>query len=643
MHLRSAIVGAVLLTALTAAVLTPPSGSQTVNWNVVTAVSKSTPTLQAVINPLLNAATSEPVASAAWATLKSLNASHARFAAWFPYPQWGVAELYPPFFSDSNSSSCTTSWNFTGLLTQLEPFLSSVQSAVLDVSTLPQWLFSQTGGFSGDPASNQADWGYTTSGTWLPNSTQQAAEYYGRLAAYLLNGKMVDECGRLHVRPEGPVVARRAGFIWEIFNEPEYEMRGCGPERYVATFDAIVAAVRESSDPQHQVQFQGLALQYHGEWNWWNAFLNPMNHVPEVRDAVNVASFHFYSVLRHRVDNSTWEWELFDPVEDFYQECQEIVRLRDSLSPQTRLNADECGSILPQDNDPLSPPPSDLYFVGSAALYAYLFARLSVVGVDIIGESQLAGTPPQPRFNIVDAQYPSVSMLNWSTGEGNARFHVLKLIKELFSPGDTIHDVSLPARVALCGAVWNNNQLGLNYDKAVNLSCPKGSNVSEIFLAHAGHILGDCDSGFETTTASCTDKNQSVLEYVRAICVGKESCAISMTAMEPLAPHCFAEGPVRLIVSAQCSGGMKGTAVPSGYVDDRVFIQARSGGGAGKKSKMLLAVNRNNKPATMKVSALLDGAVAYVIDRNDASPTVLRNLSGYELLLAPFATVIVSW
>jgi hypothetical protein len=28
----------------------------------------------------------------------------------------------------------------------------------------------------------------------------------------------------------------------------------------------------------------------------------------------------------------------------------------------------------------------------------------------------------------MDAQYPSVSMINWTTGEGNARFWTLKLL-----------------------------------------------------------------------------------------------------------------------------------------------------------------------------------------------------------------------
>ena len=50
-------------------------------------------------------------------------------------------------------------------------------------------------------------------------------------------------------------------------------------------------------------------------------------------------------------------------------------------------------------------------------------------GIDVIGESQLVGYP---------TQFPSVSMMNWKTGKPNARYWVLKLIKDNFGPGDAL-------------------------------------------------------------------------------------------------------------------------------------------------------------------------------------------------------------
>jgi len=62
-------------------------------------------------------------------------------------------------------------------------------------------------------------------------------------------------------------------------------------------------------------------------------------------------------------------------------------------------------------------------------MYAYVNLELSRIGIDVTGESQLVGYP---------TQFPSVSMMNWKNGKPNARFWVLKLLKENFGPGDKL-------------------------------------------------------------------------------------------------------------------------------------------------------------------------------------------------------------
>ena len=57
--------------------------------------------------------------------------------------------------------------------------------------------------------------------------------------------------------------------------------------------------------------------------------------------------------------------------------------------------------------------------------------ELTKLGVDVIGESQLVGYP---------SQYPSVSMIDYNNGKPNARYWVLKLIKDNFHPGDKLVD-----------------------------------------------------------------------------------------------------------------------------------------------------------------------------------------------------------
>ena len=72
---------------------------------------------------------------------------------------------------------------------------------------------------------------------------------------------------------------------------------------------------------------------------------------------------------------------------------------------------------------------NDPYWNLSGAMFAYLFGNLAVQGIQVIGESQLIGYP---------SQFPSVSMVNWTTGAPNARFRVLELLHDNFMPGDTI-------------------------------------------------------------------------------------------------------------------------------------------------------------------------------------------------------------
>jgi len=86
--------------------------------------------------------------------------------------------------------------------------------------------------------------------------------------------------------------------------------------------------------------------------------------------------------------------------------------------------------ILPTDNkagDDVPPPAAYWNLAGS--LYAYLFIEMSKLQIDVVGESQLVGYP---------TQYPSVSMMDWRTNQPNARYWVLKLIKDSFHPGDQL-------------------------------------------------------------------------------------------------------------------------------------------------------------------------------------------------------------
>jgi hypothetical protein len=66
-------------------------------------------------------------------------------------------------------------------------------------------------------------------------------------------------------------------------------------------------------------------------------------------------------------------------------------------------------------------------------MYAYLFGEMTKMGIDVAGESQLVGFP---------TQYPSVSMVDWKDGKPNARFWVLKLLRDNFGLGDKIVEIA---------------------------------------------------------------------------------------------------------------------------------------------------------------------------------------------------------
>jgi hypothetical protein len=430
-----------------------------VNFDNVTIFAKTTATLQVVSNPILDKKYS-PIASTLYDNLALLQADLVRYAAWYPYPTIGVAELEPP-----NVDTLTTSWKFSEELQQqfLDVWHAVVREnrrrLVITFSTQPAWMFNTTDwSYSND--TRRSDWHYDK-GSWMPSSTHLVADYYARLASWMVLGEFEDEFG--NIVTGGPKLglgingnsahAGGGGGVthWEIFNEPEAEHR-LTPHQYNLMYDAIVRSIRHAVDPDHTIEFFGMALSGHHEWNWWNTFLNPVNHAPDVRDALanGYASFHFYASPSSRTNISTYP-EVWQQVENFVKEVDQIIALRDQLSPTTKLAVNEAGVIPLQDNVKGVPDLPSIYFNMVAAMYTGLMLQLSMRGVDIVGSSQFCGCPEMPLWNIPDRQFPGVSMTNWTTGSGNPRYWALKLVNERLGPGDAIVYTSVvpPAKGAL--------------------------------------------------------------------------------------------------------------------------------------------------------------------------------------------------
>ncbi len=85
---------ALLACAATVAHAQSPATTLKIDWDNPGSVSKTTPTLQVVVNPLLRR--SSPIHDQAFSALKEMQADYVRYVPWMPYPLLGVAELQPP-------------------------------------------------------------------------------------------------------------------------------------------------------------------------------------------------------------------------------------------------------------------------------------------------------------------------------------------------------------------------------------------------------------------------------------------------------------------------------------------------------------------------------------------------------------------
>jgi hypothetical protein len=258
---------------------------------------------------------------------------------------------------------------------------------------------------------------------------QALGDYYGRLARWYTQGGFTDESGKFHGSGHHYDM-----HYWEIFNEIDGEHEPT-PQQYTERYDAIVEAVRKVVP---DMKFVGLALSYpEGGAHMFEYFLDPKNHKAGI--PLDAISFHAYAAPGADEPQDAWQFTFFARANEFLAAARYIVRLRDRLSPSTKIMVNEAGSILPGDMGQSEPnhvetPIPAAYWNLSGALYAYLYVQLAQLGVDAVGESQLVGFP---------SQFPSVTMIDWTTGKPNARYTVLGLLKNNFGPGDDLPETEV--------------------------------------------------------------------------------------------------------------------------------------------------------------------------------------------------------
>ena len=385
--------------------------SLVVDWSKTQLISKSVATLQVVVNPPLRRGSS--IHDASFAALAALGCDYVRYVPWLPYPKLGVAELQPP-------ADRQTSWDFSLIDPMTLDFLQATKGhpVILNFSTIPTWMYKTEKPVTVPANPDSAIWDYTQGTVPRDSTCAEIGNYYQRLYSWYTKGGFKDELGKEH----------SSGYhfdipYWEVLNEVDFEHNNT-PETYTRIYDAVVSSIRKVSP---ETKFVGMALAYPDRPEWFEYFLNPVNHKPGI--PLDMISYHFYAGGSIQQGAAVMQYTFFDQADGFLKEVKFIESIRKRLSPATRTTVDEIGSILSSDNNDNNAIIPDDYWNVSGAAYAYVYLGLVRMGIDLIGESQLVGYP---------TQFPSVSMINWKTGKPNARYWVLKLIHDNLGPGDAL-------------------------------------------------------------------------------------------------------------------------------------------------------------------------------------------------------------
>lgn len=389
-----------------------------VQWDKVVRVSRTSVSIQDCPEPPLRRG--RPTHDPIYKALRDLHADYARLQPWFCYPRMVVAELKPP-------ENGKTYWDFSLMDEYTEDFMQATagHQVVFDFGTIPEWMFKTRAPVTYPEDPDQIDWNYEQ-GTELRDPTlKEVADYQARLVRWYTQGGFNDELGKWHASGHHYKIE-----YWEILNESDNEHH-MSPALYTRLYDAVVEQVRQVSP---QMKFIGLALANPvGGPQYFQYFLDPKHHKPGI--PIDMISYHFYSMPDSDETPETMQYTIFAQADKFLTAVGYIESIRKRLSPGTGTCINELGSMLP---DPQAPqfahPIPDSYWNLAGAMWACTYARLTAMGIDVVGGAELIDYP---------GQFASTSLLNWETGQPNARYRVLKLLRENFSPGDKLVETRL--------------------------------------------------------------------------------------------------------------------------------------------------------------------------------------------------------
>jgi hypothetical protein len=443
--------------------------SVTVKWDKTVIVSKTSATFQVVVNPLLRreAKTHDRV----FEGIRDLGCDYVRYVPWRPYPKLVVAELEPPHDGK-------TSWDFSLIDPMMEDMMKATagHSVMINFSTIPQWMFKTEKPVPYPVNPDEVFWDYQQGSEFRDPSLKEVTDYYARLLSWYTKGGFTDEYGKRHESGHHYQID-----YWEVMNEIDLE-HNMTPQLYARLYDSIVTALRKI---QPQMKYVALALAYPAKHpEQFEYFLDPKNHQAGI--PLDMISYHLYA--EGTASDETFEvdrFAFFDQADMLMDAVRYIETIRKRLSPRTRTAVNETGTADPSDDEPENAykGPPDAYWAMSAVWFAYLYAGLARQGIDVVGESQMVGYP---------TQFPSLTMVNWNSGQPNARYWVLKLIHDNFGPGDKLVETDSPisrmyASYALAqGFVTRDGKrkllLANKRDRSFDFSIPGGDGAEVVYV-----------------------------------------------------------------------------------------------------------------------------------------------------------------
>eukprot|EP01052_Picozoa_sp_SAG31_P012228 SAG31_NODE_709_length_12683_cov_17.695248_7_plen_519_part_00 len=323
------------------------------------------------------------------------------------------------------------------------------KSVVQQLSTMPGWLY--VGGMNESDLPSYA-WNttdpfsrYSAGRTLVDKSCGQLARYFARLVSHYTNGGHHDECGHWH--------ASGFNYTWwgiSVLNEDEHHIAPDHGPAYVQCFDAIAAAVATVNPRAVLVGPEEVA-----DNEMMLYFLNSSNHAngraPKIASyhagmrATNSSATTFFDQWDRQFDDTVRVFEAFKrstgqstefvlneyiPFVEDWCDCKGIEHACGGRRFPAATNR-KCPSWQSPGTAGGDPNLQHAKGIGmnkktwawhaAAAVFAYGYATLANLQYKYVGQDQLVGgTWPDNE--------PSVSCIDWQTGEVNAKYWVTHLL-----------------------------------------------------------------------------------------------------------------------------------------------------------------------------------------------------------------------